>query len=195
IISSRLELEVALGERLRQGRHRAGTGVRIESHDLAPLSIVRARRNQRLADDLGCRSNDAGFLSNLRYNFPPVVESETGAEGKDPEVRIGNQNPLPEVVPQSIHHAQDHDQSHDADGDTADGNQGIQRQRARTAAPHVTAGDLPLQWVRPPEQTEQLDPSATSHYASGLMAGKGITSRIQGWSAMRILTRCTPIPT
>jgi hypothetical protein len=95
-------------------------------------------------------------------------------------VGIGDENPLPEVVPQSVHHAQDHDQGHDADGDAADGNQGIQRQRARTAAPHVTAGDLPLQRVRPPDQTEQLDTSATGHYASGLMAGKRITSRIEG---------------
>ena len=40
----------------------------------------------------------------------PVVDPQSGAVGEDAQVRIGHQDPLAEIVPQTVHHAEHDDQ-------------------------------------------------------------------------------------
>ncbi len=96
----------------------------------------------------GAAATTPGCLPHLGQHLLPVVHPEPGAEGKDAEVRIGDQDPLAKVVPQAVHHAEHHDQRHDPDGDPAGRDHGVERRGARAAAaPQVPLGDPPLEPV------------------------------------------------
>ena len=75
-----------------------------------------------------------GKLWRKRYRVAIGEQAEPGAVGENPEVRVGDQDALAEVVPQPVHHAEHHDQGRDADGDTAGGDDGVERGGAGAAA-------------------------------------------------------------
>src|SRR5205807_5784794 len=86
-----------------------------------------------------------------------------------------------QVALHAVHHADDHDQRADANGDPADGDDTDERkQPGSSAAPHV------------PPSHRQLEPT---HSPSGRSVGKRITSRMFGVPVRYMNSRSRPMPT
>ena len=193
-----LEGEVALRDRPREGGDRHLPGVGIEAHHVHAFPVVRARGDTGLADHLRRGGHDPGLLPDDPERLAPVVHAKSGAVGEHPEVRVGDQDALAEIVPQAVHHAEHDDQGRDADGHTAGRDDGVERGGAgAAAAPQVPPGDPPFQLRRHSGRSvassRRVSPTRL-HPSSGRIAGKRITSRIDGWSASTMIRRSMPKP-
>ena len=131
----------------------------IDADDVDAVGEVVAGGDQRRAQDLGRRRQHVGILPDLGDDRLPVVHPQAGAEGEDAEVRIGDQDPLPQVVAKAVHDAEHHDERHDADRHATDRDRGVERELPRvTPAPQIPQRNPPLQPARPPEKTQQALP-------------------------------------
>ena len=146
----------------------------------------------------GAAATTPGSARTSRQRALPVVHAEAVAEGQDPEVGVGHEDAVAQVVAQTVHHAEHHDERHDADRDAADRDHGAERERPRPAAPQVPHGDPALRGARAAgAHGRGLAWEAGArrrHHPSGRMAGKRITSRMEGWSVSTISSRSTPTP-
>jgi hypothetical protein len=101
------------------------------------------RRHQCFGQDERRSHYDAGLLPNLCKHFLPVVDPKAFAVAKHAYIRTSNEDLLAQVVLQSVHHADDHDEGAYANEHAADRNDADQRQQLRSAAaPQISPRDL-----------------------------------------------------
>jgi hypothetical protein len=66
------------------------------------------------------------LFTDLLEHVSPVIQPQPGAISKNPQVRIGHENPFPEIVAEPIHDAEHNNERRNPDGDTPSGDYGVQ---------------------------------------------------------------------
>ena len=82
----------------------------------------------------GAAATTSGSVRMISRGLLPVVDAQAGAVGQDAKVRVGDEDPLAQVVAKAVHDAEHHDERRDADHDAASGDHGVEREEAPLAA-------------------------------------------------------------